>query len=67
MNATHDNNLSKVNILNRQLQCVFTKENCTNIPELDGPSLLFISDIEIYCNGVKKLHSSIVINMLVKE
>lgn len=36
-NMTHDDRISKVNILNRQFQPVFTKADVDNIPDLDDP------------------------------
>ena len=46
-------------ILNKQFQSVFTKEDLSNIPECCGPSIPPLHNITISVDGVKKLLSTL--------
>ena len=46
-------------ILNKQFQSVFTKEDLSNIPEYCGPSIPPLHNITISVDGVKKLLSTL--------
>ena len=55
MGFLQSDNKSKAEILNEQLQSVFTKENLNNFPNKGNSPYQAMSDIKINCKGVTKL------------
>ena len=55
MGFLQSDNKSKAEILNEQLQSVFTKENLNNFPNKGNSPYQTMSDIKINCKGVTKL------------
>jgi len=51
----HSDPLDKANILNQQYQSVFTQEDTTSIPTLDGNPSPTMPDIEVTTEGILSL------------
>ena len=56
------NSKEKAEILNKQFQSVFTKDDNTSNPEMLGPSYPSIDELVIDINGVEKLLSNLKVN-----
>ena len=51
----HTDGRSKACILNKQFTSVFTREDVSNIPKMQGPQYPDIAELQICCKGVEKL------------
>ena len=55
----HSDSRRKAEILNQQFCSVFTDEDTTNLPKLEGPPTSDMNNIEITQSGITKLLSEL--------